>query len=288
MLGWNLCFLSGHPWLYMHTATHINTLQHTLQHTLQRTCWLRARHTRERYAFIRVHIVLQCAALCCSVLPCIAVCCSVLQLTWCGIYCHVYHVHYIHAMIKTLTRESWDILCRSLLQSVAVIPQMEVVMSGIKILHMPFSRHACALSLSLSCTLLVASIISMTTSEGKDRSDTQYSSMLDARILMHPDSDKCVQPQARFSDSRLQSQKECRFLEYRWASVMMDSDGSARQLHACCRVTPRDMCLHACASWIIVALCTNLFGSCDTDRQAKEICCARNALIASNALATCS
>ena len=46
--------------------------------------------------------------------------------------------------------------------------------------------------------------------QNTERSDTQ--SMLDAKILMHPDSDQCVQPQARFSDSRPQSQKEFRFL----------------------------------------------------------------------------
>ena len=50
------------------------------------------------------------------------------------------------------------------------------------------------------------------------------------------------------------------------------------------------MCSHACAFWIIVAPCTHLMGSCDTNRLAKEIChrakCARTALMAnSNALA---
>jgi len=48
--------------------------------------------------------------------------------------------------------------------------------------------------------------------------------------------------------------------------------------------------LHTCACWFMVAPCTHLLGSCDPDRQAKEICrhaeCARTALIASNALAT--
>jgi len=59
---------------------------------------------------------------------------------------------------------------------------------------------------------------------------------------------------------------------------------------ACCHVQPRHMFSHACACWIIVAPCTHLLRSCDTDRQAKEICrrteCACTALIASDALAT--
>jgi len=59
---------------------------------------------------------------------------------------------------------------------------------------------------------------------------------------------------------------------------------------ACCRVQPLDMCSHACAYCFMVAPCTLLLGSSDTDRQAKEICChsecARTVLIASNALAT--
>ena len=47
------------------------------------------------------------------------------------------------------------------------------------------------------------------TTEGTERSDTQYS-MLDANILMQPNSDECVSPQACFC--KPQSQKEFRFL----------------------------------------------------------------------------
>jgi len=65
----------------------------------------------------------------------------------------------------------------------------------------------------------------------------------------------------------------------------------ALQLRAttCCRVQLRDMFSHVCAFRIIVAPCTHLMGSCDTHRQAKEICrrakCARTALMANDALA---
>jgi len=61
-------------------------------------------------------------------------------------------------------------------------------------------------------------------------------------------------------------------------------------MHVLCAMCyASDMCSHACAFWIIVAPCTHLAGSCDTHRQAKEICrlanCARTALMANDALA---
>jgi len=86
-----------------HTATHCNAHCNTLQRTLQHTTTHTATHYNSAMHFCACHVrqshgihinetsiqntneswyewvVIQCAAVCCSVLQCVAVCCSVLQ-----------------------------------------------------------------------------------------------------------------------------------------------------------------------------------------------------------------
>jgi len=85
-------------------------------------------------------------------------------------------------------------------------------------------------------------------SDDKRHREKQHTGMLDAKIVMHPNSDECVQLQARFSDSRPQSL--LRQQTTMQVSMRNDEQRSARN----CVPLQR-----ACS--IMVARCTHLFGS---------------------------